>query len=80
MQPLVKNQYGMTDVISHSLGSAVGQQVNNDHGNIFRSMSYGSPIVSNQRPEDTGTSLRRRKAGDVVSMFDKGIITLNKER
>ena len=56
----------------------MGQQINNDYGNIFRSRSYGSPFVSGQRPEDTGTNLRIRKAGDVVSMFDKGSITLNK--
>ena len=69
---------GITDIISHSLGSAVGQQINNDYGNIFRSRSYGSPFVSNQRPEDTGTNLRIRKSGDIVSMFDKGSITLNR--
>ena len=73
-----KQLIGITDVISHSLGSAVGQQINNDYGNIFRSRSYGSPFVSSQRPEDTGTNLRIRKAGDPVSMFDKGSITLDK--
>ena len=73
-----KKLTGITDIISHSLGSAVSQQINNDYGNIFRSRSYGSPFVSGQRPEDTGTNLRIRKAGDVVSMFDKGSITLNK--
>ena len=73
-----KKLTGITDIISHSLGSAVGQQINNDYGNIFRSRSYGSPFVSSQLPEDTGTNLRIRKAGDVVSMFDKGSITLNK--
>ena len=73
-----KKLTGITDIISHSLGSAVGQQINNDYGNIFRSRSYGSPFVSGQSPEDTGTNLRIRKAGDVVSMFDKGSITLNK--
>ena len=73
-----KKHYGITDVISHSLGSAVGQQINNDYGNIFRSRSYGSPFVSTQRPEDTGTNLRIRKAGDPVSMFDRGSITLNR--
>ena len=72
-----KKHYGVTDIISHSLGSAVGQQINNDYGNIFRSTSYGSPFVSSQRPEDTGTDLRLRKAGDPVSMFDRGSITLN---
>ena len=73
-----KKHYGITDVMSHSLGSAVGQQINNDYGNIFRSRSYGSPFVSTQKPEDTGTNLRIRKAGDPVSMFDRGSITLNR--
>ena len=44
-----KKQYGITDIISHSLGSAVGQQIINDYGNIFRSRSYGSPFVSGQK-------------------------------
>ena len=73
-----KKHCGVTDIISHSLGSAVGQQINNDYGNIFRSRSYGSPFVSGQRPEDTGTNLRIRKSGDPVSMFDSGSITLNR--
>ena len=73
-----KKHYGITDVISHSLGSAVGQQINNDYNNIFRSRSYGSPFVSGQSPEDTGTNLRIRKTGDVVSMFDNATINLNR--
>ena len=73
-----KKHYGVTDVISHSLGSAVGQQINNDYGNIFRSRSYGSPFVSGQRQEDTGNNLRIRKAGDPVSMFDNGAINLHR--
>ena len=73
-----KKHYGVTDIISHSLGSAVGQQINNDYGNIFRSRSYGSPFVSGQRPEDTGTNLRIRKSGDPVSMFDNATINLNR--
>ena len=73
-----KKLTGITDIISHSLGSAVGQQINDDYGNIFRSRSYGSPFVSSQRPEETGTNLRIRKAGDVVSMFDNATINLNR--
>ena len=73
-----KKLTGITDIISHSLASAVSQQINDDYGNIFRSRSYGSPFVSGQRPEDTGTNLRIRKAGDPVSMFDSGSITLNR--
>ena len=67
-----KTLTGIADIISHSLGSAVGQQINNDYGNIVRSRSYGSPFVSNQRPQDTRTNLRIQKTGDVVSMFDRG--------
>ena len=73
-----KKHYGVTDIIAHSLGSAVGQQINNDYGNIFRSRSYGSPFVSGQRQEGTGTNPRIRKSGDVVSMFDNGAINLNR--
>ena len=73
-----KKLTGITDIVSHSLGSAVGQQINNDYGNIFRSRSYGSPFVSGQRPADTGTNLRIRKAGDVVSMFDNATINLKR--
>ena len=72
-----KKLTGITDIISHSLASAVSQQINDDYGNIFRSRSYGSPFVSSQRPEDTKTNLRFRKAGDPISMFDRGSITLN---
>ena len=73
-----KKHYGISDVISHSLGSAVSAQINNDYGNVFRTRSYGSPFVSNQRPEDTGTNLRIRGSKDVVSMFDGGSITIPK--
>ena len=84
-----KKLTGITDIISHSLGSAVGQQINNDYGNIFRSRSYGSPFVSGreasrgsterQRPEDVNdNNLRFRGSNDVVSMFDRGAITIPK--
>ena len=73
-----KQHYGITDVISHSLGSAVGQQINNDYGNIFRSRSYGSPFVSRQQPEDTGTNLRIRGSKDIVSMFNGGSFAIPK--
>ena len=73
-----KKHYGITDIISHSLGSAVGQQINNDYDNIFRSRSYGSPFVSGQRPDETGTNLRIRKAGDPVSALDNATINLNR--
>ena len=73
-----KKHYGITDIISHSLGSAVGQQINNDYGNIFRSRSYGSPFVSGQRPDDVKNNLRIRGSNDIISSFDRGAITIPK--
>ena len=48
-----KKHTRITDITSHSLGSAVGQEINNDYGNVFRNRNYGPPFVSGQRPEDT---------------------------
>ena len=71
-----KKHYGITDIIGHSLASSVNQQINEDYGNISRTRSYGSPFISFQRPSDTGTNIRVRKAGDPVSIFDGGSTTL----
>ena len=49
-----KKHYGITDVISHSLASAVSQQINDDYGNIFRSRSYGSPLFQVSRQKMQG--------------------------
>ena len=63
--------------MSHCLGSASGQQSNNDYGNVFRSRSSGCPLYQDNDQKDRGTNLRIRKAGDPVSMFDKGRKTSN---
>ena len=73
-----KRNYGIKNIVSHSLGASVGQQINEDYGNIFQTRSYGAPFISNQRPEDTGQNLRIRGSNDVVSMFDRGAITIPK--
>ena len=73
-----KKNYGIKNVVSHSLGSAVGQQINNDYGNIFQTRSYGAPFISRQRPDETGQNLRIRGSNDVVSMFDPGARTIPK--
>ena len=72
-----KKNYGMKNIVSHSLGASVGQQINEDYGNIFP-RSYGAAFVSRQRPEDTGQNLRIRGSNDVVSIFDHGAITIPK--
>ena len=73
-----KKNYGIKNIVSHSLGSAVSQQINNDYGNIFQTRSYGAPFVSRQKPDETGNNLRFRGSNDVVSMFDGGAITIPK--
>ena len=73
-----KRNYGIKNIVSHSLGSAVGQQINEDYGNIFQTRSYGAPFISRQRPSETGQNLRIRGSNDVVSMFDRGAITIPK--
>ena len=73
-----KKNYGIKNIVSHSLGSAVGQQINEDYGNIFQTRSYGAPFVSRQRPDETGQNLRIRGSNDIVSMFDRGAITIPK--
>ena len=73
-----KKNYGIKNIVSHSLGSAVGQQINDDYGNIFQTRNYGAPFVSRQKPDETGQNLRIRGSNDVVSMFDRGAITIPK--
>ena len=71
-----KKNYGIKQIVSHSLGASVGQQINEDYGNIFQTRSYGAPFISRQKPEDVGQNLRIRGSNDVVSMFDRGGITI----
>ena len=73
-----KKNYGIKNVVSHSLGSAVGQKINNDYGNIFQTRSYGAAFISRQRPDEAGQNLRIRGSNDAVSMFDRGAITIPK--
>ena len=73
-----KKNYGIKNIVSHSLGASVGQQINDDYGNIFQTRSYGAPFISRQRPDETGQNLRIRGSNDVVSMFDRGAITIPK--
>ena len=39
-----KRNYGIKNIVSHSLGASVGQQINEDYGNIFQKRSYGAPF------------------------------------
>ena len=44
-------EYGITDIISHSLGSAVSAQLNQEHGNIFGLVLMGHRIGQNKAPK-----------------------------
>ena len=56
-----KKSYGIKNVVSHSLGSAVGQQINEDYGNIFQTRSYGAPFISRQKPDETGPKFENKR-------------------
>ena len=74
----IQQNEGITDIISHSLGSAVSAQLNQDYEKKFRTRSYGAPHWSSQRTEDFGTNLRIRGKNDVISAFDNAPIAVDK--
>ena len=64
-------------VIGHSLGGAVSLKLNQDYRKRFKTRTYGAPVYSYNMNTDEN-NLRFRSAGDPVSMFDRGAITINK--
>ena len=70
-----EKDYGTTDIIGHSLGSAVTAQINQDKDNRFRTRSYGAPHWSNQETKDFGSNLRVSGKGDIVTAFDNAPVT-----
>ena len=64
-------------VVGHSLGGAVSLKLNQDYRKRFKTRTYGAPVYSYNMNTDEH-NLRFRSAGDPVSMFDRGAITINK--
>ena len=65
------------NVVGHSLGGAVSLKLNQDYRKRFKTRTYGAPVYSYNMNTDEN-NLRFRSAGDPVSMFDRGAITINK--
>ena len=65
-------------LIPHSLGSSVGAQITKDYPERELTLtSYGAPFISTS-PKTTEEYLNFRSTGDIVSILDRGAITVNK--
>ena len=71
------NSDKVDNVVGHSLGGAVSLKLNQDYRKRFKTRTYGAPVYSYNMNTDEN-NLRFRSAGDPVSMFDRGAITINK--
>ena len=75
---LSKNPH-VKHLVSHSLGSAVGHEL--EHGKKFESnVSYGAPLfrtIFDKKPDENHPRFRGKF--DIVSIFDYGATTIQKE-
>ena len=67
-------------LIGHSLAGAIVQDLNKDSGQRFITRSYNAPIVSFQQSGETGGNYRIRDKKDWVSAFDRGAITVDRDK
>ena len=68
-----KTLTGITEIISHSLGSAVGQQINNDYGKISLEVEVTVRLLFQVKDQKT-----RGQTYEYESLFNSGSITLNR--
>ena len=62
-------------IISHSLGSSVGLELEKRHPDrTLNNITYGAPVLQMNDQKH----MRFRKSGDVISAFDKGAMTIGK--
>ena len=67
-------------LIRHSLTGAIVQDLNKDNGMRYVTRSYNAPIVSFQQSGETGGTYRIRDKKDWVSAFDKGAISVDRNK
>jgi len=67
-------------LIGHSLAGAIVQDLNKDNGMRYVTRSYNAPIVSFQQSGETGGNYRIRDKRDWVSAFDKGAISVDRNK
>lgn len=68
----LKNNPDVNEVIGHSLGGATALELNKNNNYKFKTRTYGSPTL--QFGNEQGD--RYRHGGDIISIFDKGAITV----
>ena len=64
----------------HSLGGAIALSLNKDNGMRYETRTYNAPVVSFQQAGETGRNYRIRDSSDWVSAFDRGAITVDREK
>jgi len=64
----LKDNPNISTVVAHSLGSAVGLELEKNHPGRFKTVSYGGPVL--QFGKEQGE--RYRHGGDIISIFDRG--------
>ena len=67
-------------LIGHSLSGSIIQDLNKDNGKRYITRSYNAPIVSFQQSGETGGNYRIRDKKDIISVFDKGAITVDRDK
>ena len=67
-------------LIGHSLAGAIVQDLNKDNRMRYVTRSYNAPIVSFQQSGETGGNYRIRDKRDIVSILDKGAITVDRNK
>ena len=67
-------------LVGHSLAGAIVQDLNKDNGMRFITRSYNAPIVSFQQSGETGGNFRIRDRKNIISKFDKGAITVDRNK
>ena len=74
MEELRRNP-DVTRIVSHSLGSAVAQEINNRHGNKYATTVYSSPFVSGINQQKNPRYLRFKNKNDPIAILDDAAIT-----
>ena len=77
MNELEKNP-DVTRLVGHSLSSSVIQEINNRNNQKYITTTYNAPLISFGHRDKNPHALRFRNKNDVISMFDRNAIQVDK--
>ena len=77
MNELEKNP-DVTRLVGHSLSSSVIQEINNRNNQKYITTTYNAPFISFGHRDKNPHALRFRNKNDVISMFDRNAIQVDK--